>query len=397
MTWSLALTVPLLAVAAVLLLPTVSELLSFLRFGGWCAPRIAEEPGTPRLIFVVLAHDEELLIAGTVRSLLRQDYPEAQRDVVVVADNCTDATAGEARAAGAQVWERVDTVRRGKPYAIAWALERIALDAYDGLIIVDADCEVGTDFARQLARRAPLRDKVLQPYIAVRNPDETALTRMAAVHGTVAHGLAYRIKERAGLNVPLGVGMCLGTAVLAAEPWRAFSIAEDWELFCILTARGVRIEPVHRARISAQEAKSLSQSAPQRHRWLAGKLGVLGRYLGTIVRSPSLRFAQKLDAVAELTAPGPAVHLGIAVLLALVAAATRSPIGWLAASLLLLSLLRPIIYTGIAIAVDPSPLRALRAFAYLPIYTLWRVGPALRSLVSARATRWVRTERHSEQ
>jgi cellulose synthase/poly-beta-1,6-N-acetylglucosamine synthase-like glycosyltransferase len=332
-----------------------------------------------------------------VRSLMQQDYPAQRRHVVVIADNCADGTAAAARRAGAEVWERVDDAQRGKPYAIAWALERIPLRDFDGLVIVDADCEVTTDFASQLARCEPLRSKVLQPFIAVRNPDETALTRMAAVHGTVSHGLAYRIKERAGLNVPLGVGMCLGTDVLLAEPWSAFSIAEDWELYCILTARGVRIEPVPEARISAQEAKSLAQSAPQRHRWLAGKLGVLGTYLSRLVNSPHLRVHQKIDAAAELTTPGPAVHLGVAASLALLAFATGTTLGWAGGGLLLLSLARPVVYTIVAIALDPAPIRALLAFAYLPVYTLWRIGPALKSLVSARATRWVRTQRHSEK
>jgi cellulose synthase/poly-beta-1,6-N-acetylglucosamine synthase-like glycosyltransferase len=349
----------------------------------------------PRFVFLVLAHNEELLLAGTIRSLAAQAYPADRRTIVVVADNCDDGTAAVARAEGVTTWERHDLTARGKPFAIAWALDQLPLAEYDGLIIIDADTEIAPDFLHCFARRAPLRDKVLQPVIGVQNPDETALTKMAAVHGTVTHGLAYRVKERAGLNVPLGVGMCLGTSVLLAEPWRAFSIAEDWELYCILTERGVTIEPVQEARIFAQEAKSLSQSAPQRHRWLAGKTGVLLKYLGPVIRSPNTTLAQALDALAELTTPGPAVHLGAATVAAAVAWLVGGPLGIPVAALLLASLVRPVGYTLLAIARDPSPGRALLAFMYLPMYTAWRLGPAIKSMVSARASRWVRTERHS--
>jgi 1,2-diacylglycerol 3-beta-glucosyltransferase len=397
MMWTLLLTVPIFALGVLLLLPTFSELLSFLRPWSWQTPTRTEPTELPRFVYLVLAHDEEMLIAGTVRSLLAQDYPAPKRHVIVVADNCSDATARIAREAGAEVWERDDRTQRGKPFAIAWALGRIPLAEYDGLIIVDADCEVTSDYARQLARRGPLRGKVLQPVIGVRNPTETALTRMASVHGMVTHGLAYRVKERAGLNAPLGVGMCLGTDVLRAEPWSAFSVAEDWELYCILTVRGVRIEPVQEARISAQEAKSLAQSGPQRHRWLAGKVGVLQQYFGAILRSPNLSLPQKLDAVAELTFPGPAVHLGIAGLLAAIAWLAGPPLGALAAAVVLASLIRPVLYTALAIAKDESPARAIAAFAYLPVYTAWRIGPALRSIVASRLTRWVRTERHAAE
>ncbi len=45
-----------------------------------------------------------------------------RREIIVVADNCNDATAERARAAGATVWERVDEELPGKGQAIAWAL-----------------------------------------------------------------------------------------------------------------------------------------------------------------------------------------------------------------------------------------------------------------------------------
>ncbi len=393
--WITWLAAPLVVLGVGLLLPTISEFVSLLRRPWWSPAPSPQRSQVPRLAFTVFAHDEELLVAGTIRSLLAQRYPADRRDIIVVADNCSDRTADVARAEGVDVWERSDATRRGKPYAMAWAIERLPLAEYDGVVIIDADTAVAPDFATRLAERAPLRDKVLQPVIAVRNPDETAITRMAYVHGTAAHGLAYRVKERARLNVPLGVGMCLGTDVLRAEPWRAFSIAEDWELYCILTERGVRIEPVEAAKIGAQEAKSLAQSAPQRHRWLAGKIDVLTRYLGPILRSPHIGFPQKLDAAAELLAPGPAVHLGAGVVGAVLAFVIGGPVGLLAGSLLLASLVRPVAYTLAAIVVDPSPLAAVRAFAYLPIYTGWRLSSALKSVVAARTSRWVRTERHA--
>src|ERR1700744_2886019 len=62
----------------------------------------SSEP-TRRLRFVVPAHNESAGIAATVESLLAVDYPRALFDVVVVADNCNDDTAEQARRAGATV------------------------------------------------------------------------------------------------------------------------------------------------------------------------------------------------------------------------------------------------------------------------------------------------------
>src|SRR5690348_3307893 len=70
----------------------------------------------PRLRFVVVipAHDEEANVADTVASCLGMAYEPSAFRVVVVADNCTDATAGVARGAGAEVIERHEPLRRGK-------------------------------------------------------------------------------------------------------------------------------------------------------------------------------------------------------------------------------------------------------------------------------------------
>src|SRR5690606_226067 len=69
---------------------------------------------TPAFVVVVPAHNEERLITRCVRSLQRaaKRYP-GQVEVLVVADNCTDATAADARTAGATVLERVNPGLRG--------------------------------------------------------------------------------------------------------------------------------------------------------------------------------------------------------------------------------------------------------------------------------------------
>ena len=81
---------------------------------------------TPRLRFdiIVPAHDEEEGIVATVASLTAIDWPQDLRRIIVVADNCADATAERAATAGAQVLVRVDDKRRGKGYALAHAFER---------------------------------------------------------------------------------------------------------------------------------------------------------------------------------------------------------------------------------------------------------------------------------
>ena len=59
--------------------------------------------GRSRFLIVIPAHDEEGVIASTVRSCRDLGYPPERFSIWVIADNCADATAREAREAGASV------------------------------------------------------------------------------------------------------------------------------------------------------------------------------------------------------------------------------------------------------------------------------------------------------
>ena len=380
--------------AAVLMLPAVSDSLCIVRSLGRRRTRRGSTE-LPRLLFLVPAHDEEPLIESCVRSLRTLRYPADRSTVVVIADNCADRTAARARAAGALCLERHDPDFPGKPRAIAWALTRVALESHDTAIIIDADTVVDPGFGAAVARAAPLNHKVLQAYFDVANPRDSSLTRMAAVLAAANFRFAYPLKRRVGVNAPLlGNGMCIGGGVLATHGWKAFTIAEDWELYALYTAQGVSIETVEDARLFAQEACSLRQSSTQRQRWTAGKLTVLIRHIGALIRSRRVGLCQKLDSAAELSAPGPVVHLALA--------ASASVLIWLlkppGAAWLLLALCIPIVrlaaYALAGLTTQPDPIRTALAFTFLPVYAAWRLGTAAISLKMVGDARWVRTARH---
>jgi 1,2-diacylglycerol 3-beta-glucosyltransferase len=393
------LSMALAGAALLLFLPTLSDLLSLARLalaGDEGRPRQGGLQA-PRLLILVPAHDESLLIEGCVRSLLHMDYPRDRRQVVVIADNCTDDTADLARQAGAECLERSDLERRGKPWALAWALDQADLAAFDAVVIVDADSLVDPGFARAMAGHAPLAGRAVQGSHSVRNPTDSAMTRMAAVLSTVFYRYMYPLRARAGLSVPLtGNGMCIGTDILRERGWRAFSIAEDTELYVDLTRAGHRVEVEPDAVVRSQEARELKQGEVQRTRWRAGRLAILRRLGPEVFRARDLGFRQKLDMLGELLAPGPLVHLGVALLLCLPVILLRLPGAPLLLVLLLLPIVRLGIYTILAIRDQPDPSGTVRAFLFLPVYLVWRMGMEIVALRTDGDRSWIRTERHEE-
>src|SRR6202035_2492524 len=57
----------------------------------------------PSLSLIIAAHDEEAVIAATVRNALALDYPRELFELIVACDGCGDGTAALARDAGADL------------------------------------------------------------------------------------------------------------------------------------------------------------------------------------------------------------------------------------------------------------------------------------------------------
>lgn len=356
----------------------------------------AVEDRWPRLVFLIPAHNERLLVRSCVRSILDQDYPPDRRRVMVIADNCSDETAAIARAEGAEALERTDPERPGKPRALAWAITLVGCEGVDAFVIVDGDSEVASDFASQLARFGNLRNCAIQTYNGISNEYETWLTRLAGLLTRLRFERQFPAKVRAGLNVPLSNGMVLGSELLQRRPWGAFSVCEDWELYAEYTAFGEIISYVP-ARVTSQEARSTSQSGTQRQRWQAGRREVRLRWGPGIRAARGITLPQKIDAHLELYWPSPAVHMALAV--ACVGAAAFGGASLLLLGLALCAAIGEMgLGLGVIVVRHPQPLATLRALAWAPVYTLWRLGVAVRARLSQRArTEWVRTVRHEHR
>jgi hypothetical protein len=346
-------------------------------------------------LILVPAHNEALLIEACVRSLLQLHSAQTESTVVVIADNCHDNTVALARNAGARVLDRSDTSRVGKPHAIAWAFTRLNLAAYDAVVIIDADTVVDPGLADALAAAGELRDIAVQAYFGLSNERDSWLSLLAGLLARVRYQGQYRLKAQAGLNCPLtGNGMCLGVGLLARAGWPADALTENWELYARYTAMGERILFAPEARLHSQEARTLRQSATQRRRWQAGRLSALRAYWRALAISRRCGARQKLDAISELATPGPVLHSGVGVSLALAMATLPSTSARVVAVIFAASVLPLAVWTANAWVRSPNRGQLAAAVLRLPGYLVWRVWLALWGLFR-RETRWLRSPRHA--
>ncbi|MGE5802955.1 MAG: hypothetical protein ACM358_11935, partial [Gemmatimonadota bacterium] len=109
--------------------------------------------------------------------------------------------------------------------------------------------------------------------------------------------------------------------------------------------------------------------------------------------SRKIGLAQKLDALAELTGPGPVVLFGLTIVAATLTLILQPPASAWLLSALAVSVVRQAAYTVAGLSVQRDPLRASLAFVFLPLYLVWRLGAAARALGQLGDKPWVRTAR----
>ena len=349
---------------------------------------------TRRVVVLVPAHNEESTVAHAVDTLRGQDYPHSLLDVVVIADNCSDATASAAAAAGASVWEREAPDAPGKGRALSWALERLwrELPATDVVLIVDADCLASPNLCSTVVATmvAAGADAVQVPY-EVSNAEESPTAALRAAGFALKHVIRARGRARLGLSCGLfGTGMGFSARLLRRVPWSA-SVTEDTELFVRLTLAGYRIAYAEGARVTSPMPARAEDAAQQQLRWETGN--------AQLARSQVIRLAlrvlrtgdrQCLGAAAELLLPSQtAMGAGTAALGGV--AAARRDRTLLAAAAATLVAQAAYVVGGLAAASGSRTM--YRALRYVPAFGVQRLKILGRVASGRGAQSWVRTER----
>jgi len=236
----------------------------------------AENP-TPRLRVAVLmpAHNESAGIAFALASVRTQLHPGDR--LLVVADNCTDDTASVAAAAGAEVVERHDAVRRGKGYALDFGVRHLDTDPPDIGIVIDADCHVAGGGIDRLARQCARTGRTAQALYLMYSPEGAGLkTRLAEFAWVVKNQV--RPLGFFSMSLPcqlMGTGMAFPWASLRIAPLATGHIVEDVKLGLDLAAAGAPPMFCPRALVTSHFPSHAEGLVAQRTRWEHGHLGVI--------------------------------------------------------------------------------------------------------------------------
>lgn len=241
-----------------------------------------------KFMAIIPAHNEESVVANLVESLKNQEYPKELLDIYVIADNCTDNTAQVAKDAGAIVYERFDSTRKTKGYALQWFLkQKIEENAdYDAFFIFDADNIVDKDFTKNMNKKLCQGEDVVQGYRDIKNPTDNWITGGYALFYWMMHRLYHLSRYNLGLSALLnGTGFMVRFDVVKPNGWQTETLTEDIEFSLKRIIQGKKLGWATDAIVYDEQPTSFKQSWSQRSRWTVGHMQCMKRYTGELFNS----------------------------------------------------------------------------------------------------------------
>lgn len=346
-------------------------------------------------VVVMPAHNEATVIEGTLAGVLA-DLTEGGR-VLVVADNCTDATAAIARGRGVQVIERIEPERRGKGYALAHAVRFLRADPPAVVIVLDADCLADRGSLALLAAAAEHRDCPVQGRYELIPPGASAgiLARVGA--------FAWRIKNilrpqgLAALGVPcllMGTGMSFPWRVLSPSHLDTGHLVEDMVLGLELAAQGHHPLFLPEACVRSVIPPSVEGQKSQRARWETGHLQVIRTWVPSLLARSMVNGDWRLAFLALHTAVPPLALL-VLLLMSVTAGSTIVALADGPTSALSTSLVAVTVAGGVFCAYwlrAGRDVMTIGELVLLPGYILSKVPLYLHS-AAGRSIEWVRSKR----
>jgi len=355
----------------------------------------------PTISVIVPVKNEENVVGRLINALMKADYPQDKKEVVIVEDGSVDRSAEICRKLAEEHPGQVKLVRRsvsdGKPSALMAALKHVSGEIVG---VFDADNVPEPDVLLRVANHFSDSSVVaLQGRVLAINAEENMLTKFVAQEETVRYEGFMGGKEALGLFVPLN-GSCYfvrKTVIEDVGGWDATVLSEDMELAARLVHKGHKIKYASDVRSWQEYPASITSFFKQRVRWFRGTMEVgvkYGKLLGNLNR-------MTLDA--EITLVGPFVFISfiLGYLISALSFILPVELDFLSLSLAnVTSVLTVVLLSvaGVAMIYGKKP-RKIQNLLWVPfIFLYWIIqnfiaSYALLQILMRKPKHWLRTEK----
>ena len=230
--------------------------------------------------FAVLfpAYREDRVIVNAVQSFLGQEYPAELYDVIVISDQMQPATNAALRQLPIHLLE-ADYTDSSKAKALVLAMEHIAGDAYDIVVVMDADNITTSNFLSEMNRAYDFGLPAIQARRTGKNLN-TDVAMLDAVSEEINNGIFRSGHNAVGLSASLsGSGMAFDAGWFRRNVRQLQTAGEDKELETMLLRQNIHIGYLQYLPVYDEKTQKTTNIKNQRKRWIAAQFGALATVL----------------------------------------------------------------------------------------------------------------------
>lgn len=244
------------------------------------------KPGN-RYAVMIAARNEDQVIGPLLDSLRKQDYPSELIDLYVVADNCTDRTAEEARAHGATVYERHNLEQASKGYALQYLFNKVLPlgISYDGFFVFDADNLLDPGYISAMHAAFVQNKTIIIGYRTAKNFGDSWVTAAYGLYFLHESEFLNASRDKLGTTCFLSGTGCLFPAAFLKDGWHWTGLTEDLECTLEVITTGNHICYCGDAVLYDEQPRRFGESIPQRSRWVRGYTAAITKNMGKLFRS----------------------------------------------------------------------------------------------------------------
>jgi len=261
---------------------------------------VVADADLPAVSILVPCHNEEKVIAHTIRALVALDYPQDKVEILIINDGSTDKTAEVVLGFADEPRVRLLNVpaplaAKGKSGALNYALSQAR---HPVLAIYDADNVPEPGALRPLCQKLVLDPKLGAAIGMYRawNRKRAFLTRFLNIEGIgfqwilqAGRWMLMRLCTLPGTNYVIRKAL-----VEQLNGWDVSALTEDAEMSIRVYQAGYRIQFIPDSVTWEQEPEGLKVWFRQRRRWVRGSNYLFRKYAGSLAKTKPRRIGWEL-------------------------------------------------------------------------------------------------------
>lgn len=267
-------------------------------------PKAKNENYKPFVSIMIPAHDEESVIANTVETVLKLDYPNFE--IIAIDDRSTDNTASVLKDLEKKYPNKVIAFIRPKdafPGKSAVLNDALKYAKGEAILVFDADATMEPNFLTNLVYELEPKDVgAVQARKVVKNKDINLLTRCQNNEMTMdTHFQVSRDSVKGAVELRGNGELIKRTALEDIGGWNNYTITDDLDMSTRLHIKGWDVRFCPDTIVYEEGIMYLFPLYRQRRRWLEGTIRRYLEYFWDILTSKKMSMRVRLDMIAYIS------------------------------------------------------------------------------------------------